>query len=121
MQKGGKDQDRDPRQAVAHAPDDSVNKPFRLQLDSAGYGKIEQFHDGLIDGVAEDLVASFQEHNRSQSAQQQQAGAASEHDERKHEQQDSYPKLAQTAGGRQQLQEQRKDGDIKIEISEEDS
>src|SRR6266478_3394478 len=121
MQEGGKDQDRHPRQAVAHAPDHSVNKPLRMQLDGAGYGKIEQLHRGLIDGVAEHLVAAFQEHNSSQSAQHQQAGGAYEHDEKKHEQQGPYPKLAHTAGGHQQLQEQRQDGDIKIEISEKDS
>ena len=69
MESGGKEENSQSREAVPQAPDDGVNEPLDLQLDSRGQRQIEQLCRGFIQGVAQHLVAAFQGDGRAQIAE----------------------------------------------------
>ena len=120
MQGGGEKKNCHSRQAVPEAPDHGVEKPFDLYLDPRGQRQIEQFPGGLVQRVTQHLVATFQSEDRSQTAKSQQADRTQADCSGKHEQRGAYTEPAQEPGGQQQLEHQRKDAGVKVEVRKKD-
>ncbi len=121
MQGGGENENRQAGQAVTQAPDHGIDEPFHLQLDPGRKRKIEQFGGGLVDGIAQHLVAAFQRDGCAQRPKNQQACRTQEHGNGKHEYRRTYSKPAQEPCGEQQLEQQREYAGVKVEVTVESS
>src|SRR5216683_6702557 len=106
--------------AVAQTPDHGINEPLNLYLEPGRQRQIEQFGGGLVQGIAQHLVAAFQRDCRVQSAKSQQAGRTQENGNGEHKQRGADAEPAQKPRGQQQLEQQRTDARIEVEVPEKD-